>query len=64
MEVVGFKIHGLVRVLDNEVKVYELIDQDLGTWKRNLIGACFDQLEARPNSNLPFSLRRQEDKII
>lgn len=64
MEVVGFKIHGLVRVLDNEVKVYVLIDQDLGTWKRNLIGACFDQLEERPNSNLPFSLRSHEDKII
>ncbi|XP_058776202.1 uncharacterized protein LOC131650515 [Vicia villosa] len=63
-DVAGFKLLETVRLLDKEAKFKELIDKDLGCWKKDLISSIADPLEAGQIESIPLSLRRTEDKLI
>lgn len=61
---VGFIIMGQVCNIDRSSKVSDLIDGDLGQWKRDLIYFSFEQEEITQIVNIPLYLRGIEDKMI
>lgn len=50
----GFKLFGMAMGLDQNARVKELIDGDLGQWKHDLIFSCFDPLKAMNIVSIPL----------
>lgn len=59
-----FRVSSSIRGLDCEVKVCDLIDQNLGIWNRELLVKCFDIMVIQQILSIPLSLRRLVDKLI
>lgn len=60
----GFKTLSSVCVLERDAKACKLIDNNLGTWKKDLIQFCFYHKEAKQSISTPLSPRNLEDKLI
>lgn len=57
-DIAGFKTLSSVCVLGRDARVCKIIDNDLGTWKKELIRSCLDQKEANQIISIPLSFRQ------
>lgn len=60
----SYQIQSPNTLLHNTAKVAVLIDSDIGTWKRDLIGQIFSLEESSAIYNIPISLFETPDKLI
>ncbi|XP_035551510.1 uncharacterized protein LOC118349853 [Juglans regia] len=59
-----FKVQSPVRVLEQEARVCELLDQSGSSWNENLVREIFLKEEAEQICSLPVSKLGSEDKLI